>query len=368
MRSRMFFSLLILTIATLGGPHLAAQTDSAATRKSAALEKPAKNFSAKFLVAWWNVENLYDPTRTSDAGGDFTPKGKQNWTQERLTQKFKNLAQVIKDMSKARGFDLPDVMGFGGVSRQWLLDTLFQKYLNARSYRTVYYESPDERGLDVGIVFNAAKFQLDFSSNYTVKLDSGDAKTRDIVLAKLDYQGRILSVVCTHWNKPISNLDLSEEKRVKAARLLRGVINSLSEGEKDKPKTEADIVVLGDFNDTPDAPTITDALRAVGDTAAVVASQNALLYNFAARYSGVGTYYFRGKWQRLDQAMVSKGMFDAKAFFVEPDGFACFSAPYLYEASRRSEPFGKPLPTYSEQRYLGGYSDHLPISLIVYFK
>lgn len=323
----------------------------------------AQQQGSPFLIAWWNVEALYDTKPDSTTDADFTPSGKRQWTQEKLNLKFRRLAEAIRDLSKSRGFILPDVMGFCNVEHQWLLDTLFQKYLNARDFQTVYFESPDAKGRDIGVVFNRRKFSLNFANAYPIKLDTGKLPTRDIILVKLDHRGKLLNLIFNHWEEPKLFDPLTESARAQASRLLRSIIASLREGEK-----EPDILVLGDFNVAPTNRAFSDAMRATDDSSFVRFTAPDLLLNLSLVSPNSGTARQHAKWHAFDQALVSSAMLDAKNFFVFANALERFSAPYLFQPSRRSDPVGQLFSTFYNERYIGGYSNRLPISVVVHFK
>lgn len=315
-----------------------------------------------FLAMWWNVEALFNTIADSTTDLDFTPTGKYQWTPERLELKLRRTAQVIRDAAQARGFALPDIVGLCNVEQQALIDTLFQKYLKTNDFQTVFFTSSDPESRHIGVAFNRRKFLLNFASSYSIKLDTGRAFTRDIVLVKLDYRGRLLSVVLNHWEMPALFNPATEVARVQAARLLRNIVKSLHEGDPN-----ADILILGDFGTVPSSKLLTQTLLTSGDSAAVRAAASDVLLNLSERTPNAGTVRIGTKWYAYDQAIVSAAMLDAKNFFVSLNALERFAAPYLFQPSRRSDPVGKLFSTFWNGRYIGGYSSHLPISVIVYF-
>lgn len=326
---------------------------SCSTTKQPAAPAPT---ASKFLVAWWNVENLFDTIDDETQDDDFTPSGKYKWTEERLDYKFKQLSTVIRDLAKSRGYALPDIMGFCEVEHQWLLDTLFQKHLGGKTYQTVYYESPDPRGIDVGVAYDGAKFQLLESRKHKVNL--GQGSTRDIVEAKFSHKGNALYVFVNHWPSRRGGEEASEPRRLAAAQTLRSRLDEILSQD-----STADVIMLGDLNDEPSNRSVSEILRATGDLSAVTASSDGALYNFIASYQGIGTYHYQNRWERIDHAIVSKGLFDNKSFTVVPNSFAVFHQTYMFEKDRDGKPTEKPFRTYAGARYLGGYADHLPILL-----
>jgi predicted extracellular nuclease len=312
--------------------------------------------SNTFLVAWWNVENLFDTIDDPTQDDDFTPSGKYKWTEERLDYKFKQLSTVIRDLAQSRNYTLPDIMGFCEVEHQYLLDTLFQKYLNAKAYKVVYYESPDPRGIDVGIAYDSAKFQLLDSKPHRVNL--GQGSTRDILEAKFSSGGKVLYVFANHWSSRRGGEEASEPRRIVAAQTLRARLDEIFSQD-----STADVIMLGDLNDEPSNNSVSKTLRATGDLNQVLASSDGTLYNFMAGYQGIGTYYYQNHWERIDHAIISKGLFDNKGFSIIRNSFAVFHRTYMFERDRDGKPTEKPFRTFAGQRYLGGYADHLPILL-----
>jgi len=312
--------------------------------------------SNRFLIAWWNVENLFDTTDDPTQDDDFTPSGKYKWTEERLDYKFKQLSVVIRDLAQSRNYTLPDIMGFCEVEHQHLLDTLFQKYLNAKAYKVVYYESYDPRGIDVGIAYNSEKFQLLESKPHRVNLDEGS--TRDILEAKFSSSGKVLYVFANHWSSRRGGEEASEPRRIVAAQTLRARLDEILAQD-----STADVIMLGDLNDEPSNNSVSKTLRAIGDLNQVLASSDGTLYNFMAAYQGIGTYYYQNHWERIDHAIVSKSLFDNKGFSIILDSFVVFHKTYMFERDRDGKPTEKPFRTFAGQRYLGGYADHLPILL-----
>ncbi len=330
------------------------------TKPTATQESAASATSTRFLVAWWNVENLFDTIDDPTQDDDFTPSGKYKWTEARLDYKFKQLSVVISDLAESRNYTLPDIMGFCEVEHQHLLDTLFQKYLNAKAHKVVYYESPDPRGIDVAIAYNGEKFTLLDSKKHKVALDGG--ATRDILEAKFEAKGsskgNVLYVFANHWSSRRGGQEASEPRRIVAAQTLRNRIDELLARD-----STADVVMLGDLNDEPSNNSVSKTLRAIGDLNQVLASNDGMLYNFMVAYQGIGTYFYQNHWERIDHAIVSKGLFDNRSFSAVPNSFTAFYKPYMFERDKDGKPTEKPFRTYAGQRYLGGYADHLPILL-----
>lgn len=347
----MKFFLLTLFFLTLFSPE---------QRTALAQQKKPKPPESLF-VAWWNVENLFDTVNDATEDDEFTPEGKKEWTAERLARKYDRLAQVIKDFApdKEKG-RLPDIMGCCEVEHEALLKHLFCETLQG-DYGTVYYESPDTRGIDVGMVYNRARLVLLRSSKHRVELDG--RPTRDILYAAFEADGikKPLHVICNHWSSKLGGEEKSEPKRVLAAKIARALVDSLLKADAD-----AEVVLLGDFNAEPESASIQLTLRTSGDWDAVKKSGDGLLYNFMKNYSGIGSIQFSGGWEKIDMAIVTKGLLDTKNFYTKPDSFNCFYADYMFKDPTKRTTNKKMFRTYEGVKYTGGYADHLPVTLMLF--
>lgn len=310
------------------------------------------------VVAWWNLENAFDTVNDVDrlpqfgTDDEFTPGGSGHWTAERYDQKLRHLAQGIRAMNHGKG---PDIVGVGEVEHRAVLEDLLTRFLSDLDYRIYYHESPDARGIDVAFFYRSL-FEIADSGYRPVDLASG-APTRDIVFAEFRSSEGSLVCIGNHWPSRRGGAKESEPNRVAAAMVCRQIIDSVF---ADAPAM--DIVVMGDFNDTPSDVSITAYLKASADSTMKSMDLSGALYNCMAPSVDdpkVGTYYYRGEWEVIDQFMVSKGLFDNKAFRYRT--VEIFFPDFLKEESGKYA--GAPFPTYGGRKYLGGYSDHFPIVL-----
>ena len=112
-----------------------------------------------FTTAFYNVENLFDTKDDPKINDDeFTPKGKVPWTDERLETKIKHIRQVLTDIDSPA---MPDLIGFAEVENQQVLEMLVSpEGISKIKYGIVHYDSPDERGIDVAMIYNPATFKV----------------------------------------------------------------------------------------------------------------------------------------------------------------------------------------------------------------
>ena len=321
----------------------------------------ARNSSSDTLfVASWNVENLFD---TIDDPGkideEFLPGSKKDWTNERLDKKLSNLAKVIHAMNNNKG---PDILGVCEVEHESLLKNMVTKYLPGINYQIAYKESPDERGIDNGLIYNAGKLKLLSVVADTVHLNDTD-KTRLILNANLllKESGDTLHVFVNHWPSRYGGVEKTEMKREKAASTLRKRVNYYLNQNKN-----SEIIIIGDFNDEPGNESVLKILDAQPyDCNAAGSLQNYrndnILLNTAYESfkEGKGTYKYRDDWNMLDQIIISSDLIFGKVKYL-CNSFQIFKPDYLVTHSGKYK--GTPFPTYGGNKYLGGYSDHFPVT------
>src|ERR1700741_4684719 len=103
-------------------------------------------------IAFWNVENLFDTINDPKIDDEeFLPNGKMKWTSQRYDTKLNNLAKEILAIGDGKG---PDVLGMSEIENEGVLFDLTQKTdLKKLNYGIVHYDSPDKRGIDVGLIY-----------------------------------------------------------------------------------------------------------------------------------------------------------------------------------------------------------------------
>ena len=128
----------------------------------------------------------------------------------------------------------------------------------------------------------------------------------------------------------------------------------------------ANIVIMGDFNDYPSNSSITEILKAIPPTDNF---QPESLYNLASvlQSRGKGSHKFQGEWGMLDQMIVSGQLLNPlSSISTTPNDMQVFEADFLLE---NDEAFlgKKPFRTYNGMTYQGGYADHLPVVLNLWY-
>jgi len=311
-------------------------------------QKSEKSSSAR--IAFYNVENLFDTIdQVTHADEAFTPNGKQVWTEERYAVKLQKLAKVIEAM------EFPAMMGLCEVENAAVVkDLVSQAQFGTREYGVIHEESPDFRGIDVAFIYNKKDFKP-LKTN-TIRIDFPaeiveDYTTRDILVVEGKYRGERIHFFINHWPSRRGGLKESEPKRSYVAQQLRAKVDSIF-----MENANANIVIMGDFNDETDNRSIAEVLEVRAQEEPILVAH---LYNCFSKLdeAKLGSYNFRGNFNMLDQIIVSNALVKSKKMFV--------SNPTIFKKDWmifKHEKFGEtPNRTYGGPNYYGGISDHFPV-------
>lgn len=309
-----------------------------------------------FRVAFWNFENFFDPfVDSTRVYNEFTENGSQHWTKSRFYKKRNNMYKAILAISENEPLA---VLGIAEVENQYVLNMLFnQTPLKTHNYRIVHYEGDDKRGIDVALVYCIDKLQLVYTEPVKVKNPKNRKyKTRDILYAKFyDRRGDTLHVFVNHWPSRYGGERETIKLRSLAANTLKHKVDSLVFLHQTIPK----VIIMGDFNDTPEDPSIKDIL-----------CDDVLVNLFADgnKLGFEGTLKHQYTWQIFDQIIVTNSLINNdKGLVYRRNSAAIFHGDFLFE---KDESFGgvKLFRTYVGPKYFGGYSDHLPVYIDLIFR
>ncbi|ABL65068.1 endonuclease/exonuclease/phosphatase family protein [Chlorobium phaeobacteroides] len=306
------------------------------------------------LVMWWNAENLFDSINDPAVDDDdFTPEGKFRWTEKKLQLKLMRVQHLFNAINSHPQYSAyPDIIAFAETENK----KVFAKaigVIKSGGYKMVYHESGDPRGIDIGLAFNSRKVVFKASKAYQIPVD--DKPSRPVIVAEFSVFSHPFHIVLNHWPSRAFDIRWTEPKRIGAATVVRHIADSLLQ-----KNSKADIIIMGDFNDEPENRSLKKVLGSSFDASAVQASRGRLFYNCWADCRGIGSYFYRGHWEKIDQILVSGGLFDRKGLWLPENAFHCFAFSGMMDEG------GKKLwPTYEKGVYKGGYSDHLPLLLMI---
>ncbi|MEI6639572.1 MAG: endonuclease/exonuclease/phosphatase family protein [Chlorobium sp.] len=311
-------------------------------------QKPEKTV----LFMWWNVENLFDTHNDAQTDDDdFTPSGKLQWTEKKLLLKQMRIRHVITAVQAHPDYrKYPDILAFAEVENQSIFEETLSG-IQGITYKSIYYESPDPRGIDVALAYNPKTLHAEASKAYTLPL--AGRGTRKIIVAGFSAESHLFHLILNHWPSRSFDTAWTEPKRVAAATVARHILDSLLVGN---PK--ADIVVMGDFNDETSNNSLQQVLGSTFDADSVKRENGKLLFNCWGGYEGIGSYLFNNHWQQIDHILLTGGMFDRTGLQASKESFRCFWFPPMLDDNGK-----KPYATFEKRKYKGGYSDHLPLIL-----
>jgi predicted extracellular nuclease len=309
----------------------------------------------QITVAFYNCENFFDtkddPNKKDD---EYLPESPMKWDETRFMNKLTKIAQVLD--STVAGDGLPALVGLVEVENKEVLEELVSKsQFKTKSYGVLCTDSPDERSIDCGLLYDKSVFTLiDFKELNATNSALGDYKTRNILFATLKAtNGDVIYVFVNHWPSRREGEKESEPRRIYAAEQIRAKITEL---QKKDPKAKA--IVMGDFNDHPDNNSILNTLKASDKPKDKTDLYNAYQTLDASKQ---GTHYYDKEWRVLDQIMVSQGFIGAKkGYKFDPKNAHILKRDFvLFKNNKTGEE--KPNRTYSGEKYFNGYSDHLSI-------
>jgi len=298
-------------------------------------------------IAFWNVENLFDlidDPKTND--NEFAIGGRKNVTQEIYDLKLKNITQVVDELNA-------DILGLCEVENRFVLEEL-NRSVN-RNYNIIHYNSLDERGIDVALLYDPQSITILKSYPIQVNLPTGNP-TRDILYVQSKKGKSNLHLFVNHWPSKYGGAEKTIPLRAAAGNTLR------KEVEKILTKNPtAEIVIMGDLNDEPVDPSVEVHLGASLDEKKVGTEQT-ILWNVMGpwhRNEKGSTYKYGGKDLVYDHLIVSPGLLDQNGLSLMKKSIGVFDGEAYRQHGGKYD--GYPFRFWAGNKVLGGYSDHLPI-------
>lgn len=310
-----------------------------------------------YSLAFYNLENLFDTEDDPDNDGDdeFLPGSVYNWTKDKYEKKLDNLALVISRLAREYCPLGPAVIGVAEVENRRVLEDLVKRPAIAHmGLEIIHEDSPDRRGVDVGLLYNPRMFKVTNYSLHPFQWSDSTYVTRDQLLVSGILTGEPIHISVNHW--PSRYGSKSSELREAAAAVVNTALDSLR-----REDAGAKVVIMGDLNDDPTDRSVRVVLNAKKNPREV---QPGGLYNPMWRLyeQGIGSLAYQGKWSLFDQMIISHSLLgnDYSSFrFWKAE---VFNRDFLIEKEGRNK--GYPHRTFSNNTFINGYSDHFPV--IVY--
>jgi hypothetical protein len=315
-----------------------------------------KKTDNEYSFMFYNTENYFDAENDSLSNDEeFTPEADRRWNQSKMHSKAEKIGKVILAAGK---WNPPVFVGLCEIENLNVLELLTSLApLNSYHYKIIHKDSPDERGIDVAMIYRPEIFHP-FHYQAIPVVDPSDKKfrTRDILLVSgIINKCDTLNVFINHWPSRYGGIMETQKYRILAAEILKENIRKLKVAFKN-PK----IICVGDFNDGPRDESLEKYLGANESNNPEV-SGDLINLSFPWLSKSVKTIKSQYTWEVFDQWIVSD-------YFLEKTSCYNFTRTEIFDADFLLMPdakFGgvKPRRTYVGFKYEGGFSDHLPILL-----
>ncbi|MDP2424325.1 MAG: endonuclease/exonuclease/phosphatase family protein [Bacteroidales bacterium] len=307
-------------------------------------------------IAFYNVENLFDTINSPGINDlEFTPFGSNRWNTEKYQNKLAKLSQVISCVGNDLVKGGPDLIGLSETENRSVLEDLINTpALRGSSYGIVHYDSPDRRGVDVALLYKKSVFQVTNSTtNLLTMPGQTDFYSRDQLVVSGLLDGELIHVIVNHWPSRANG----PEYRAEAAKLSRRLYDSLMQTHKN-----AKIFIIGDLNDDPVDKSVAKVLGAKFRLKKVGKGD---IFNpfWQMHRDGIGSLAYRDAWNLFDQIIISEPVLNAPADKWKFLKARVYNPRTLLQ--KEGAYAGYPWRTFAGGAYSGGYSDHLPVYVLL---
>jgi exonuclease III len=301
------------------------------------------------LLMFYNVENFFPPDKESVHVLDPTNSGLRNWDEKRYENKIKKIDQVL-ELVKEDYKILPALIGLAEISADSVLTDIISQPIFKNNYKYIHYESMDERGIDVALLYDTSQCEILHSEPITFIFEfdnpasSSFDTTRDVLFCKIKMLGKIIDVYIVHLPSK-RDKDVNKPKRVY---ILKKIKEKILEERK---QNSNGVIVMGDFNENADNDLINNFITNV-ETKILNNPFSNLFVNkqFSTFHNSDGLLF--------DQILLSPEFF-TQNFILKFHKAVVFNNIKLGSWDRKLQ--GRPFRTYAGTQYLGGYSDHFPV-------
>jgi hypothetical protein len=315
---------------------------------------------ARYYVAFWNLENLFDiedSPRRSDKLKRVIGNDLKGWSPARLDRKVSQLGRILCMMNGGNG---PDMLGVCEVENGYVLDLLVQKLAPlGRNYGIVHHDMSDQRGIDVAFIYDTDLFTAEeFFSHFVMRRTA----TRDILQVNFKTKKGLLFVVMgNHWPSRAGDAPTSGYRAIAGETVAYFHQRIHEVNGKDTP-----VLAMGDFNDEPFDPSLVDHALSTRSQTKVLNADTYRFFNvmWALMGQGTGTLYYDNSANLFDQFLANRNMLRSGASIkVQPDSARIERFTEMVDPGEYPKPIpfggmGKPIN-------LDGFSDHFPISILV---
>ena len=331
-------------------------------------------------VAFYNFENLFDTINNPNFDDEWTPNGMQQWTSKKYYQKLKNLSKVLVQIgTNEKQISAPTFIGCSEIENRGVLEDLIkQPNLIAIDYGIVHFDSPDKRGIDVGLLYQKQHFKptsfinipliinrLNPKKEILIEKETDEDKTdtdkievvsgtriytRDILLVTGFLDGEEINIMVNHWPSRSGGEKKSSAFREAAGRLGRKIMDSIY-----KVNPLAKIICMGDLNDGAYNKSVKEGIGAKLRKADV---KEFGVYNPFEQMAkdGYASLFYRDAGDIFDQIMVSETLINGNYSSFRYWKAGIFNKLFLIQTTGQYK--GYPLRHSANEI---GFSDHFPV-------
>ena len=150
---------------------------------------------------------------------------------------MRKLGYAISQIGAKTSKNLPVIIGLAEVENRLVINDLINsKFLKDKNYDVVHYDSPDERGIDVALIYNKDFFNVERSEIFSIELfdvDGGIDHTRDILLVEGFLSEEKIYVLVNHWPSRREGEKETEAKRLTASAKVIEIIDTIKQDDDD---------------------------------------------------------------------------------------------------------------------------------------
>lgn len=261
--------------------------------------------NTRIKIANWNLQTFFDASPSGNEYSGFTDKDK-NWNQEKYLQRLERLCNVIQQIDA-------DIIAFEEIENKGIIYDIINNYLlqgrRDKSYKYAIFAGESNQAFGVALVSRYPILDYSVHQINVVGEKNEQPRMRPIAKALVQIDDKTLSVYVCHWKSKSNGEEESEIWRnyseMQLARLISTDTNPVFvTGDFNRDLKEFQIsstILSNDFSSSIKLRTFDNF-----STADVYLNSAWLYRPIESVYKNEGSYFFQGKWEKIDHFMFSR--------------------------------------------------------------